>query len=259
MPAVGESSLVRTYTADLLPAGNWQLGGLFNYVSTPLEGKVNGVEKELSEAQYILTVSGAYALNEKWQLGASFPWLVKQEGELTGVDEAVESAAGDLRLEAKYRFCGGKDQLGYALVPFLTLPTGDDDPARGFFGRPSASAGVIFVADRNWCNHTHVALNLGLQVQEEELDRMTIENTLLFGLGLSRLLSNERTTLALEINGRADDSWFSEAESTPIEILGSLTQQVNESLRLSFGLGSSLNDGYGAPDYRVLVGLKAAF
>ncbi len=68
-----------------------------------------------------------------------------------------------------------------------------------------------------------------------------------------------KTTLALEINGRADDSWFSEAESTPIEILGSLTQQVNESLRLSFGLGSSLNDGYGAPDYRVLVGLKAAF
>ncbi|MFH0797678.1 MAG: FG-GAP-like repeat-containing protein [Candidatus Omnitrophota bacterium] len=258
--AVGEDAFLVNHSAVTVPRGDGQFGLFYTYAYWPLEGTVSGVKQKLVKDNNVLTFNAAYGFTDKFQLGLSFPYLVSQDSELTGVKD---NSAGDLKIEGKYRFCGGKDQMGFAILPFVTFTTGNDEfvNSPAYFGAKSATGGIVLIADRRWDNHTHLVFNLGYQFQKkEELPDFDIENTLLFGLGASRKLKNDKTRLTLEINGRADgDTWFDKEESTPIEAIGSVTQSVSKNVSLTLGLGTGLNEGYGAPNYRTLLGLRAGF
>jgi len=256
IPATGESALTVLHTTKTLPDGGGSFGAFFTNAETPLKAEIGGKSVELSKHQALLILSGAYGVTDRFQIGGSIPYLVGQSSELSAQIE--NSAFGDLRIEGKYRFCGGKDRFGLALLPFITFPTGDED---AYLSADSLIGGLLLILDRNICDHTFFTFNLGVSTQEKEkLPTFEINNALHFGAGVTYKLANEVTNLSLEIKGRADgDSWFEKEEATPIEAIGSLTQKISEFVSFTLGIGAGLNDGYGTSDFRFLLGLRGNF
>lgn len=257
LPAPGEPFFVNLRSTQTLDKGQLSAGLFGGWSRVPLEGIVGGNWEKLSESQAVGVLGVAWGFTPDFQLGLSVPYLFTQSSSLTGVDEPDNSGFGDFRLEGKYRFSGGKDRSGFALVPYLSLDTGN---TRAYMSSDANKGGLILVFDYNWCDHSVVAFNLGYEYQgERRYANLRIRHGLLFGLGASKLLENGRTALALELSGRTDDRWFSSSEETPLVLDGSVTQKIDRDLSLTFGLGTGLVKGYGAPDFRVFLGLRGAF
>jgi len=256
-PAPGEDLLLRVRTSKPLESGRLGAGLFLNYADDPLEGVVGGVSERISKSQGTAVLSLAYGLTPDFQLGLSFPYLFTQSSSLGAGLEPEDSGPGDLRLEGKYRLRGGKDQSGFALVPFIVLETGDDE---ALVSADAGGVGLLLVFDYNWCNHSVLSFNLGYQYQSARYyPNFKVKHGLLFGLGAGKLLADGKTSLALEVSGRADDDWFGGSEATPVELTASLTRRVAERMSLTLGAGAGLTKGYGAPDYRVFLGLRGLF
>jgi len=258
-PALGEEVFTAVPSADTLEVGTKDFGLFVSYAEGPLKFKAGGGgdEQSLSSHQAFAVLGFAAGLTDRFQLGARLPFLFSQDSALKGAAEPDETGLGDLRIEGKYRLAGG-DAAGVAIVPYLSLDTGSDD---AFFSKGANALGVLLVVDRNWNRQTWFTAHVGLQTQgDEDFQDVEIENSLLFGTGLGWKLASSGSALSLEIFGRADGSdLFDREEATPIEALFSYTKEIRERARLKLGLGKGLTKGYGAPDYRLFIGMERAF
>lgn len=258
-PAPGEATFVNLRESRTLGKSELGAGIFLGHVMNPLEAVIAGQAEKVSERQFVGVVGVAWGFTPSFQLGLSFPYLFSQSSTLAPADAPDNSGSGDIRIEGKYRFSGGKDRSGFALVPYLSLDTGN---ANALFSSDARKGGLIMVFDYNWCDHSILALNLGYEFQGKRYYNdpdLRIGNALLFGLGASKLLQNGRTTVGLEVSGRSDNGPFKSSLETPVILDGTVKQAVTEELSVTLGAGTGLTSGYGAPDFRLFLGLRGAF
>lgn len=257
-PAIGEDVFVLLPTSSTLRPSGVSLDLFLSYANRPVEGLIGGTWRALSEHQTVANFGLGVGLTDKFQMGLRFPYLLDQSSELRGADAPDTSGIGDLRVEGKYRFRGGADQLGVALVPYVTLESGQDT---AYFGKDSNAFGLALILDRNWQEKTYLVFQIGCQRQEKEVvPDFTVENTLLFGAGLGWRLANGKTRVAVEVQGKADgSSWLDKEEATPVEGIVSVSQAISQKTTACLGAGVGLTQGYGTPDYRVFAGVRALF
>ncbi len=246
--APGEQQFLVNSSAQSLKKGHLLTDVFYTYADKPGVVKVAGVDRDISKSQNIVMLSTAYAFTDKFQMSLFIPVLASQSSDsfFTGVKS---SGLGNVTLAGKYSFCGGKDKIGCAVVPYVALPTGDSD---NLISADSAAGGLKLVVDKNWDDRTFLTLNVGYWGQsKEDIGQISVENGLLFGAGISRILSNKSTSLTAEIYGRVDQG----DKGTPVEAILAVGQQF-KCAQLVIGGGAGLTDGYGAPEFRGFLGVK---
>lgn len=257
-PAIGEQNFLINHSSQTLKSGMYQFDAFYSFGDEVSKVKVGGNTYTLVEDQHLLILGLAYGISDSFTLAADIPLLITQDTNLpSGILDVKDNGIGNLTIYGKYKFFGGKDQFGLAVVPFIGLDTGDE---KNFINADSTVIGVKIVVDRNWCNHSFLTLNLGVSNQDKEkIGQIKISNAILFGLGFIQLLPNEKTYASIEITGRSDDGFFEGGKNVPIEALGSISHIIRKNVKWTIGIGSSINDGYSAPNFRAFTGIRCMF
>lgn len=257
-PATGEQNFVINQSSQTLKSGMYQFDASYSFGDVISKAKIAGKTYTIVEDQHLLILGLAYGLSDKFTIAADIPLVISQDTKLpSNILDVKDNGLGNLMIYGKYKFFGGKDQIGLAIVPFIGLDTGDE---KNFVNADSTVIGMKLVVDRNWCNHSFLTLNLGVSHQDdEEIGQIKVSNTILFGLGFTQMLPNEKTCATIEITGRSDDGFFEGGKKVPIEALGSISHLISKSAKWTFGIGTSINDGYCASNFRIFTGIKYRF
>ncbi len=256
-PATGEKNFVINHSSETLEAGKYQFDIFYSFGDEVSKAKIAGKTYSLVE-DHLLTLNLAYGIMNNLTIGASVPYVISQDTKVpAAILDFEDNGIGNLTIYGKYKFFGGKDQIGLAIVPFIGIDTGDEN---NFINADSTIIGLKLVVDKNWCNHTFLTFNIGISHQDtERIGQIKVSNAILFGLGFSQLLPNEKTLATIEITGRSDDGFFEGGKKVPIEALASISHPVSNSAKWSFGIGTAINDGYCTPNFRMFTGLRIGF
>ncbi len=175
-------------------------------------------------------------------------------------------AAGDLRLAAQFRLINPEANAakwGLALVPFMSLPTGDADI---YGGEAEVTGGGLVALEKRFANLA-IYTNAGIEMRKSETFlTLDIDDQLLFGLGGQYLFTKKNPiALAVEFFGStALAQPFDEDDQIPLEVVSTLEKSWRmpnqHRLQAYVGAGLGLSDGgYGSPEYRLLTGLNFTF
>lgn len=255
-PQVGEHNFITIQSSPTIDSGKSQIGFFLDYADTPVESESSNRNARLSEYQLVGTVLAGYGVTDSLQIGITIPYLFGQNGaKIDRVTDVSSSKLGDIGVSAKYRFFGGgSNEIRLALSPFIVIDTGSEDD---WFGNNSLSGGAMMIVDKNWDNQTTVALNLGYQIKDTEVLTSTQEigNTILYGIGISYSLQEE-LLLTGEIYGNTPSSDTFDKNLSPLEVDISLGYKMRPESQLIFGIGRGISPGIGAPEWRILTGIR---
>jgi outer membrane protein OmpA-like peptidoglycan-associated protein len=209
-------------------------------------------------------VIASLALWNRVELALGLPVVLAQEGAMsfagsgTAFPEIESSGLGNLRITPKLRIAG--DHRG-ALAILLTarLPTSG---GAAYFGYDRVTLAPELAASAR-IGRVGLGANLGFQWRDEIDGVETVQTgSELYGrLGTAvHLGPGERPPieLALTLSAASDTGTgnFGEDDSTPLEIAGGPTFRLGDALALFAAAGAGLNDGRGAPDWRVVAGIR---
>ena len=209
-------------------------------------------------------VVASIALWNRLELALGLPVVVAQDGAMSfagsgaAFPEIESSGLGNLRLTPKLRIAG--DERGaLALLVTARLPTSG---GAAYLGYDRVTLAPELAASAR-IGRVGLASNLGFQWRDQidGVDTMEVESELYGRVGAAvHLGPGERPPieLALTLSGASDtgSGRFGEDDSSPLEIAGGPTFRLGQALALFAAAGAGLNDGRGAPDWRVVAGVR---
>ena len=201
---------------------------------------------------------GSLALFDRVALAVAVPLVLKQEqavGSFMGPPESLSSfGIGDIRLSPKLQVLKSEDiGLDVAIAASLTLPTASSED---YFGDKGVTFSPELLASKSFTEQFRAGLNLGYRARgsKQTLD-IDVDDEIFAHLGGAFM-----ATEALEANGTfsvatgANDI-FGSANRNYSEARAGLAYYLKEAV--IFGaVGAGTSGGYGAPDWRVLAGLR---
>ncbi len=158
---------------------------------------------------------------------------------------------GDMRLDAVFPVLRrGKDPLGLAIIPLVSLPTGNAErfTGAGFGAGLSLAAGVAPT------EKLFLDANLGAGTsQSSQLGDLKLGSSLSAGLGAGFHVS-EAFTIGAELDSLITlVGGVGPYNKNPVELHAYGTYGTGQGLVATLGLGTGLVAGVGAPDVRVLA------
>jgi len=187
------------------------------------------------------------------------PSIAPGRPQLAGEDVGL----GDMRVAIRGRLIGPRwrgEGFGLALLAELTLPTGSDAPFM-------TDGGVTFLPrlalDYRQTDGLVVALNVGYRARPgARVDDLAIGDELRFGLGAEvpigfhGIAFTGELAMAIGMGDSARDEGGVAAREVPVEALGGLRWRSQDGWVLGAAAGAGLTGGYGAPDFRVVLGVS---
>ena len=153
----------------------------------------------------------------------------------------------DLAVELKWKFYN-RSNLGLALKPGFTLPTGDEDKG---LGTGKAGYGAFLIGSLDLAPFMAHA-NLGyLRNENETGDRKDIWHASL----ASEYAVNEKLTTVANLGLETNPDRLS--DTPPVFLLGGLIYSINDKISLDGGLKFGLNKP--EVDYAILAGMTLSF
>ena len=212
------------------------------------------------EDRLILTLGGGLGLFDRFEVALALPIIATTLG--PGAAGEGTTGLGDVRLVVRGRLLGspwGTDGAGLALALQLGLPTGSAD----FMSDGGVTAMPQLIADYRSARGLVIALNLGYRMRPERvIDDLAIDDELRLGLGAELPVGFEGLSFTAEVLASSglgasphDDGGVALRE-VPVEALGGLRWRTRGGLCLTGAAGSGLTEGYGAPDFRMLLALS---
>jgi len=209
-------------------------------------------------------VAASLALWNRLELGLALPVIVEQDGAMSfdgssATFPTIESSGlGNLKLIPKVHLAGDQ-RGGVALLLTARLPTSGGAAYAGYdrvtLAPEMAGSGRI--------GRVGLAGNVGFQWRDEVdgVPGLEMRNELYGRFGVAVYLGpvEERPIeLALTVSGATDtaSSHFATDDYSPFEIAGGPSFRLGQALVLFAAGGAGLNDGQGAPDWRVLGGVR---
>ncbi len=163
---------------------------------------------------------------------------------------------GDIQVNLKARLLDNKKYpIGLALVPFVTLPTGNE---QHFVGNGKVTGGGVLVADtkRFLGERVSFAVNAGAQFREAVTlgSGNSINDQFLYGAGVNVEVAKPVQLIA-EVEGWTTFDDFFASDSRNMEVNGGVRFLPGEKrhVQITAGGGAGLMDGAGAPDWRVFT------
>lgn len=264
-PSPHDTGVVTIPSSDTVPKGKLRPSLFVNFVRNPLEFGLIGSDPRIDQVvDWFLTTDLllSVGVTKNFSLGINIPVIFTSEIEPI-VSEVGDDHMflGDPVLTAKWRLRTnrheGLNRVGIALIPFMTIPASDTNR---FFGDTNVTGGFRMVVDRPIASRHYLTMNLGLRFRERErILNLNVNHEVLAGLGYGiRILKEKKLDLFTEVYGSTTTANFlSEEVSSPLELVLGLKKSWNR-WQLALGGGRGLNNGYGAPDWRVFAGVTYA-
>ncbi len=260
LPAIDDTRYLSIYGSQTLQQWQFRTGLYLNYANDPLEVGLAGVRRfGVIDHLVVADVFGSVGFTDWFQLGLNIPVAAYEKFNdiATGTSETTFRTM-DVRLEGKFRLLDiDRHNVGIAVIPYVLFPTGSGSR---FVGNNSFAGGVKGVVDFDIADRVQVALNLGYMMR----DRVVILNTeqddqLTYGLGVSVRTVKNWLDLIAEVYGNTNVTELFERESEmPLEVDFGMRFNLPRptGLQITAGGGVGLTFGYGAPDYRAILGVS---
>lgn len=213
------------------------------------------------EDRAIVTLALGLGLGDRFDVALGVPLMVTSLAA-----PAIGSGGvglGDLRVAARARLFGpapGSDTSGFGLGLALegTLPTGTED----FTGDGVPTLTPKLVLDYRSPFGLALALNIGFRHRAPvTVDDLEIADEVRFGvgaevpLGVFGLALTAEVLASVGLGDSPHDGGGIAAREVPVEALGGLRWRSEGGIVATAAIGSGLTEGYGSPDFRVVLGL----
>ncbi len=236
-------------------------GGLyFNYAQAPLLGDRDGVGDKVSllDSQAAFDLLLSMSLWEHLELGITLPIVGMHTAGpawrghpgLEGPDEGF--GLGDVRVTPKVKVIGVGRSFALSIAAPLQLPMGD-----GFAGYGDVSIEPTLVADFVPASYFRLTLNAGGRFRPTaRFADLELTRELLWGVGfkLSFLLGDQPFSVATAFSGSFELP--NQPDEPPLEFVSGLEWHGLPDLSVLAGVGAGLTRGPGAPDLRVVFGVR---
>ena len=250
----------RVWSVDASLVGpKWQpyASLLFHGERESLRVVTNGLEEVLIESHNFADLNVGIGLFGFMQFELALPVALEMTGgQATGAIEPVEGGGlGDMVIRVKGTLLDNRlGGFGIGLSLGLSVPTGDEENFRG-----DGAVGVLTNAIFDWRTPwTNLSLNIGVRVRSEERQFLTVAfgHELTYGLGIEVQAWRDRIMIDAEIFGRTPlTEPFSSLGSSPLEFMFGPKWFFYPGASLQTAIGFGLVQGYGAPDFRFVLGL----
>ncbi|HLD45903.1 MAG TPA: MopE-related protein, partial [bacterium] len=267
-PADAVGSGYGLFTSQTLVPGQFVIGSFFNYAQHPLEigftnnnARVFGVVDKFITADLIATVG----LFKHVNLTANMPINLYHDIAPTLIPNRDRGGPdlGDLRVSSKIQFLDADTTAGnwgFAVVPFVTAPTGD---ASVYLGDTGITGGGTVIGEKKFGPH-RLYVNAGAQFKKEEtLGNLVVGNAVTYGAGYQHQFSETHAISGIvEVQGStAMNNLFGSEITTPVGARAILQKNflASRNLHTYVGGGMGITSGYGASDFRVYSGLSFTF
>lgn len=240
-------------------------GAYLNFASNPFElgtvgnnQRIAGVVDDFVTTDFIFSAG----LSDKAGFTVSFPANFFHNIAPTLVPDRNKDGGeiGDVRASAKFGLVDAEvseRHFGLALIPFFTLPTGDQDV---FFGEKNVTGGLLVAGEKKFGQH-RLYSNVGARFREKEsVGNLEVGHEFLYGFGYQQLFSEQKSISGIaELQGSTVFADFFHVENnSPLEARAIVQKDWHEAKNLHTyaGAGMGLTNGYGTPDYRLYVGIS---
>ena len=258
-----------TEGARPLAMGDFAAGLAFRLGAPPLEICVQGpdggcaTEGALASTRFGADLVFAYGLG---RLGvyAQLPVVLHQGSDFDTMEGSQLSGAGlgDLRLGGLLSLAKlGSAAIGWDLR--FSVPTGGADDFTGDGGTVVENRAIV----DHRAGRLAVAAHLGYAWRSKgaRIANLYVDDELLWSIAGEYEITEDKLSAGLAIYGRVgvmSDPDAGEAmngpngEERPAEALASMRYWATEKVAVEGGFGTAVSNGYGAPDYRALVGVR---
>ncbi len=268
-PAIGSTDYLSVYGSDTLPSKVNAVGFILDYANRPLEFNVAGGavgRQSIIDHSVIGNFVGAYGFTDWFTFGLNIP--VGYSFYFTDdVNHTEDNGAGvgDMTVAAKFRVLDiAEKKVGFAVVPYVTLPTGDIER---YMGNGNPTAGLKATLDFQPIDRLTLALNVG-GLMRDNIQRVynfpggatatvEVDDMLTYGFGANFRFTNQLQGI-FETNGSTVIKDMFNEDTTTLEALGAVRYFIgNTGFSFDVGAGGGVvYDGIGTPRFRVVSGLR---
>ncbi len=191
-------------------------------------------------------------IGDRIELGLTAPLILSQDQDL-GMLMSTESLSsfgfGDLRFTPKFALLRGGVDVAVALG--LTVPTSGEN-YRGDGGLTATPQVLVGKSS----DKLRYGGSLGWRIREgKQVFDLDINDELLLNLGAGYRATSKLEVLTSLAFATAAADPFGSYNRNHAELQGGAGFDVNTGMRLFGALGAGMSEGYGTPDWRMLVGL----
>ncbi|MFH2010389.1 MAG: transporter, partial [bacterium] len=267
-PAVSTHGILTLETSRTLPHLQWSVNAYFSYVNDALVVENQGATVyRFVGHQALMDVTAALGIWHLFELGLHLPVVLYQHGSPPSpvIEEDLpslrSSAVGDLRIVPKARFwLNGRRGFGLAVIPQFTLPTGQ---GRDHAGEGTATFEPRIALDYRFRQGTVIALNVGYRLRRAvESRNLRVDDELFWGVGVEAPVWRRRLAVLGELNGAVgfrdaaqDPDAGIDEEELPLELMLGVRYRFPQGFTVTAGAGVGLTSGWGAPDFRLFLGV----
>ncbi|MDX1386795.1 MAG: hypothetical protein R3257_04340 [bacterium] len=270
-PAISnDTDMITVYRSPNVAKHGWNAGFYLDTAHNPLQVRNPSVGVQVTPVDHTVVGNfyGTYGVTSWMSVGLNIPIFFYNsvnpiftygnpanfmDPSFTVYDP--QTNLGDIRFETKFRVTYNTgDLFGFALVPFITMPSG---PSKVFAGNGSVTGGLKVVVDFNIHERIKLALNFAYLGRDQVvLGDATVDDQLLVSLGLSLKLLER---LQLIVEGQMDPvltDFFASQVQVPAEVRGAIRGRITKNFHVHAGGGGEVSNGFNSADWRAFLGLN---
>lgn len=258
-PAIGRNPYAQLMGTDVLHHLQFNAGAVASYGYKPLQIRD---ARSVVEYQAVGDFVAALGISEKFQIGLDFPMVIMNRfsDPLTSPPfQVFKGEMGDLRIEFKAKLLNPcQKRFGFAIAPFVTIPTGKDEH---YVGDPGVTGGARVAGEFRVSEKFGITANLGYQGgKKARLRNIELQHRLLYGAGAHAMLKDGFNLFA-EINGEgALNKLMSDRDMNPAEALVGAQVDVGKSgVSVEAAGGTCLVCGVKGAKARAVIAAKYRF
>jgi outer membrane protein OmpA-like peptidoglycan-associated protein len=258
-PGAGSDSILSVETGTTDPEGSMGSYLWLNVSDDPLVFENLNTEERIRKFVNYKAMVGFgfnYSPHDLLQFNVAVPFVMSQEAtsSLTDTTMDIDAALGDVSVTPKFMLLRGN--LPVALSAKLTLPTASSD---NFVGSSDFSISPMLAASFSH-NRWRTALNVGYRTRDDSqfLD-LAVSDEMFAALGLAYGWGNGSEVAATLSAAVGADNPFDKANQNYAESMLGYRRFLTPDVSWFMGVGRGLSEGFGAPDWRGVVGLRIRY
>ncbi|MFH0800214.1 MAG: OmpA family protein [Pseudomonadota bacterium] len=260
-PATGRNPYLMLQGTETLHQLQFDVGEIVSYGYHPFNLQVGGTRVAgVIDQTLVADFVAAIGAMEWMQFGIDFPLILVNQFRYPYTTTLSPMAnhfdIGDLRFEAKFRVLDScKKTVGLALIPFVTVPTGND---AHFVGDPGLTGGIKVALDARVHRKLALTFNLGYKGgRKVSANNITFQNQMLIGGGVDGILMPNLDVFA-EVNAMASfNKFFSSRDMNPAEMMVGARFDIKKTgVTIEGGGGTCLVCGAMGARARAVLGVK---
>lgn len=260
--ATGADSIITVEGADVSPVGTTNTNFSLGYANDSLvvQTDESGAWERagaLVGDQVSASLGMHHILVDNLSLGIDIPVTLYQSrdaGSLTGLNSLQTGGMGDPRYMVKYQFANQtEDSVNVAVGTALTMPLLVTD--RDYLGENGMTFSPYLALSRNYSSPWRWAANVGLKFRENtEMLDLQVKDEAFARLGMSYGVGSGEFSSTLSVSTSASDVLVD--NTTYSEAMVGYSRAYESGWSSFVGAGTGVNQGFGAPDWRVFTGMR---